>query len=172
MQLEGGLAPGGIMRGRPIVINEFPPRNVWLGVSVENQQWADIRIPALLETPAARRFLSCEPLLGPVDLSRFLHLRYIGANLTEAPLPPSAAEACGLPALHWVIVGGESGRGARPMQLDWARQLRDQSEAASIAFHFKQWGAHNPDGTLARSKHDTGRLLDGRTWDEFPEVAC
>lgn len=152
MQLaDGALASKGIMRGRPLVINEFPSRNVWLGVSVENQQWANIRIPALLDTPAAVRFLSCEPLLGPVSL--FENTRIDTGTLVD-----------------WVIVGGESGRSARPMQASWARQLRDECARYDIAFHFKQWGAYGPDGIL-RPKHDNGRELDGRTWDEFPEVA-
>jgi protein gp37 len=99
----------------------WPLSNVWLGVSVENQQWADIRIPALLDTPAAVRFLSCEPLLGPINLGEPADTR-----------------------VDWVIVGGESGRGARPMHPDWARSLRDQCTAAGVPFLFKQWGEHAP----------------------------
>ena len=107
----------------------FALPNVWLGVSVEDQKWADIRIPALLDTPAAVRFLSCEPLLGPVDL-----------------IPALKQWASGLDIrinrhLHWVIVGGESGHGARPMHPDWARALRDQCAAAEVPYLFKQWGA-------------------------------
>lgn len=133
----------------------WPLRNVWVGVSVENQQWATIRIPALLDTPAAVRFLSCEPLLGGVDLNV---KSFIGGSWLDG--------------LDWVIVGGESGRGARPMKPDWARVLRDQvTDTGRIAFHFKQWGAYGPDGIL-RPKHDNGRELDGRTWDEFPAVAA
>lgn len=128
------------------------PPNVWLGVSVENQQWADIRIPALLETPAARRFLSCEPLLGSVSL--FANTKIDTGTLVD-----------------WVIVGGESGRGARPMDIRWARGLRDECTAYGIPFHFKQWGAHGSDG-VRRDKHVNGRLLDGRTWDEFPEAVA
>jgi protein gp37 len=111
--------------------------NVWLGTSVENQRWAGVRIPKLIETPAAVRFLSCEPLLGPVDLG------------------PA------LPQLDWVIVGGESGPGRRPMDPDWARSLRDQCEAAGVPYFFKQWGGRTPKAG--------GRELDGRTWDEMPE---
>ena len=165
----------------------YPLPNVWLGVSVENQQWADIRIPALLDTPAVVRFLSCEPLLGPVDLRVS---SFIGGDW--------------LKGLHWAIVGGESGHGARPMHPDWARELRDQCVDAEIPFLFKQWGAWGPtrwigagtDGTgriiyvpdsevsarpdahpiegrqLERmGKGKAGRVLDGRTWDEFPEAA-
>jgi protein gp37 len=98
----------------------WPLPNVWLGVSVENQRWADVRIPKLLEAPAAVRFLSCEPLLGPVDLSEYLD------------------------RLEWVIVGGESGAGFRALNLDWARSLRDQCVSASVPFFFKQVGGVTP----------------------------
>jgi protein gp37 len=115
--------------------------NVWLGTSVENQRWATVRVPKLVETPAAVRFLSCEPLLGPVDLET------------------------ALPHLDWVIVGGESGPGCRPMDPDWARSLRDQCGAAGVPYFFKQWGGRTPKAG--------GRELDGMTWDEMPsrEVA-
>ncbi|HKY58344.1 MAG TPA: phage Gp37/Gp68 family protein [Aeromicrobium sp.] len=166
---------------------EWPLPNVWLGVSVENQQWANIRIPALLDTPAAVRFLSCEPLLGPVDLTQHTHDCHAYFSHTS-----DQTCICGgnLDGLHWVIVGGESGRGARPMHPDWARSLRDQCTAAGVPFLFKQWGAHVtvgqmtevgssgwelrnglgwPEETLVRMhKGAAGRELDGRTWDEFP----
>lgn len=150
--------------------------NVWLGVSVENQQWADIRIPALLETPAAVRFLSCEPLLGPVNLNPW-------RNPGDLPDPHTPAD----PRFDWVIVGGESGPGARPMHPDWARALRDQCVAAGVPFLFKQWGewarpwttdlprqaaVHRfDDGQLMirAGKRRAGRELDGRTWDEYPD---
>lgn len=115
------------------------PSNVWLGTSVENQAAADKRVPELLNAPATVRFLSCEPLLGPVDLSQWLH------------------------RISWVIVGGESGTQARPMDPDWARSLRDQCQAAGVPFLFKQWGGRN--------KKAAGRELDGRTWDEIPQPA-
>jgi protein gp37 len=111
--------------------------NEWIGTSVENQAMADKRIPALAKIRAATRFLSCEPLLGPLDLSPWLD------------------------AVQWVIVGGESGPKARPMQADWVRGIRDQCNAAGVAFLFKQWGGVR--------KHETGRELDGRTWDEYPK---
>jgi protein gp37 len=104
---------------------QWPLRNVWLGVSVENQQWADIRIPALLDTPAAVRFLSCEPLLGRVAL----HGEWVSH-------------------INWVIVGGESGRNARPMHPDWARLLRDECLYTRIPFFFKQHGEWEPIGPL------------------------
>ena len=109
-----------------------PLPNVWLGVSVEDQTRADERIPDLLATPAAKRFLSCEPLLGPVDLGKLLSGLPVNAWLTW------------LDALDWVIAGGESGPGARPMHPDWARSLRDQCAAADVPFYFKQWGEWLP----------------------------
>lgn len=110
------------------------PENVWMGVSVENADYVH-RIDHLREVPAAVRFLSLEPLLGPLP------------NLN-------------LEGIHWVIVGGESGPGARPMDPEWARDLRDQCVEAQVPFFFKQWGGVN--------KKKAGRLLDGRTWDEMP----
>lgn len=139
-----------------------PLPNVWLGVSVEDQTRADERIPDLLATPAAIRFLSCEPLLGPVDLT----------DLTIRVRPGD--QPCGLagldaltgvhwdandtipgiygypdPRIDWVIAGGESGPGARPMHPDWARSLRDQCAEAGVPFHFKQWGEFRPCEAIA-----------------------
>jgi protein gp37 len=126
----------------------WPLPNVWLGVSVENQQWADIRIPALLATPAEVRFLSCEPLLGPVDIARYIDPeRECNCHVPamDGAGQHSAACRCFIqPEISWVIVGGESGHGARPMHPDWARSLRDQCSAAGVAFHFKQWGEWAP----------------------------
>jgi len=116
------------------------PRNVWMGVSVENQRWTT-RVDDLRRVKAAVRFLSCEPLLGPLDLD--------------------------LRGIHWVIVGGESGARARPMKPEWARSIREQCAEASVPFFFKQWGTHNESGQRL-SKKKTGRLLDGRTWDDMP----
>lgn len=156
-----------------------PRPNVWYGTTVESQEWADKRIPELLQVPAAVRFLSCEPLLGPVDLSPYLRT----ARGEAAPL------------VHWVIAGGESGPRPRPMHPRWARSLRDQAQAAGVAFHFKQWGELLPGGNdvggpswphgkperippaseciedeffYPVGKKNAGRLLDGRTWDQFP----
>ncbi|MGD9644283.1 MAG: DUF5131 family protein [Pirellulales bacterium] len=123
----------------------WPLPNVWLGVSVENQEWADKRVPDLLETPAAVRFLSCEPVLGPIDLA---NIRLPGAGFIDAleGLGHDGTEMDGYayPALDWVIAGGESGPGARPMHPDWARTLRDQCAGAEIPFFFKQWGEWLP----------------------------
>lgn len=110
------------------------PNNVWMGVSVESEDYTD-RIDHLRSTPAFVKFLSLEPLLGP------LH------NLD-------------LSGIDWAIAGGESGPAARPMNADWVRSIRDQCVNASVAFHFKQWGGVQ--------KKQTGRMLDGRTWDELP----
>ena len=127
----------------------LPLPNVHLGVSVEDQHWADIRIPALLDTPAAVRFISAEPLLGPVSLRWAKWAPLINANHLD-----------GARMLDWVIVGGESGPGARPMDPQWARALRDQCVEAGVPFLFKQWGGIRPKAG--------GRELDGRTWDEYP----
>ncbi|MGH3656696.1 MAG: phage Gp37/Gp68 family protein [Micromonosporaceae bacterium] len=129
----------------------WPLPNVWLGVSAENQQWADIRVPALLDTPAAVRFVSAEPMLGPIDLTPYLDLvEYQGGEHR----PDVGHIAWYGPRLGWVIVGGESGPRARLMHLDWARDLRDQCEAAGVPFFFKQagsvlarrWGCTDPKG--------------------------
>ena len=145
----------------------WPLPNVWLGVSVENQQWADLRVPALLGTPAAVRFLSCEPLLGPVCLDPWHTEHDDGRARCDGPLASG---------LDWVIAGGESGKGARPMHPDWARSLRDQCVAAGVPFLFKQWGnwaphllGHSPANV---GKKAAGRELDGRTWDEYPVVSA
>ncbi len=163
---------------------QFPLPNVWLGVSVENQATANERIPALIETPAAVRFLSCEPLLSPIDLSKFLICsspHHVSLHLYLNTYRDN---------LHQVIVGGESGPGARPMHPDWARDLRDQCIAAGVPFFFKQWGewipeqfadGHWPESStrytfdnqtqLVRSgKTKAGRLLDGREWNEYPKT--
>lgn len=183
----------------------WPLRNLWVGVSVEDQQTADVRIPKLLATPAAVRFLSCEPLLACVDLWT---PRY---QLPDGGLGSAFAWGRGV---GWLICGGESGPGARPMHPQWARDLRDQCAAADVPFLFKQWGEWSPAapadathlihadgrivgrdsatsvvgyGTVSPTRQDlvdrghpgwarvrrvgkkaAGRLLDGRTWDEFP----
>lgn len=118
----------------------LPLRNVWLGVSVEDQVTADERIPLLLETPAAVRWISAEPLLGPINLRRYLDV--------------DLDRGLGEPWLDWVVVGGESGPHARPMHLDWARSLRDQCAAADVPMLFKQWGEFWP-GVLDRKPHET-----------------
>lgn len=130
---------------------EWPLPNVWLGVSVENQKAADDRIPLLLETPAAIRWLSCEPLLGPVDLNAvprpdnaYFAQRGERGCITDPNEPDDYVYWHKRDQIHWVVVGGESGRNARPMHPDWARSLRDQCQAAGVPFHFKQWGEWAP----------------------------
>lgn len=187
------MTAGGCHADEGPTFNPWP--NVWLGTSVEDQQRADERIPPLLDTPAAVRFLSMEPLLGPVTLNAH-----------------QLVDTGPWPAIHWVIVGGESGGNhARPMHTDWARDIRDQCVAAGVPLHFKQWGSWRPwrtgddgdtDGSVVYmdddgprvpwsdpedesclvahrqscmtytgvSGHSAGRELDGRTWDQFPEV--
>lgn len=130
------------------------PDNIWIGTTVENQEQAEKRIPILLNVPARVRFLSCEPLLGPVDLDQ-------AARHPDGTRRPN----WGL-GIHWVICGGESGHGARPMNPEWARSLRDQCQAAGVAYHFKQWGEYRDGARLG--KHAAGRLLDGREWNEYP----
>jgi protein gp37 len=165
---------------------EWPLPNLWLGVSVEDQKRADLRIPALLDTPASVRWLSCEPLLGPVDLARSLSLWNPGDDQ-----PWHGARLPARDVLHWVVCGGESGSGARPMHPDWARSLRDQCQKGGIPFFFKQWGEwvpidQMPADTFQRwdaahgcdaydwgqpwrvGKKAAGRELDDRTWDEYP----
>lgn len=106
-----------------------PWPNVWIGATIVNQEEADRDIHKLLTVRAAKRFLSMEPLLGPIDLDRWLELAGLNTDLGLSN-----------PGLDWVIVGGESGPHARPMHPDWARILRDQCEAAGVPFLFKQWG--------------------------------
>jgi protein gp37 len=122
----------------------WPLPNVWLGVSVEDQTTADARIPDLLATPAAVRFLSCEPLLGPVDLREWVgtvhHHPDNDPHATSTRAVVRAARAAMGPTIDWAIVGGESGPGARPMHPDWVRSIRDQCTAAGVAFFMKQWG--------------------------------
>jgi protein gp37 len=176
-----------------------PLPNLWLGVSCERQQEANERIPELLATPAVLRFISAEPLLGPIDLSLGKWVSLFSGRFDGPPTPQ----------LDWVIAGGESGRNARPMHPAWARSLRDQCEIAGVPFFFKQWGEwapYNPptvemsrggdppdvawpDGTIAhgtaeqhggpgqslgfargKGKSKNGRLLDGREHNAMPTI--
>ena len=224
----------------------WPLPNVWLGTSIEDQATADKRIPHLLATPAAVRFVSAEPLLGPVDLGRWVATANVTCKACGNDFWLHEADPCrhavfgrwtlacpscgdcrcvpGTPtllfprapddwinkkvgrfdrvhptipitsAIDWVIVGGESGPGARPMHPDWARSLRDQCQAAGVAFFFKQWGEwvgvpdlrklpggsgpgfgaydhfpHDMDAEAVRvGKKRAGRLLDGQVWDQMP----
>lgn len=132
--------------------HRWPLPNVWLGTSVEDQKRADERIPVLLTTPAAVRWISAEPLLGPLNLKRFMwpvHPRWPARYKSPADAIADGAEVtyhrqalvmASNVYLDWVVAGGESGPGARPMHPAWARSLRDQCAASGVAFLFKQWG--------------------------------
>lgn len=131
-------------RMRDYFINRDVPANAWLGVSVENKRHGIPRINYLREIEATVRFLSVEPLLenlGVLDLS----------------------------GIHWVIVGGESGKNARKMEEEWALSVKHQCNIQNVAFFFKQWGAWGADG-IKRSKKENGRKLSGRKWDEYPQI--
>ncbi len=121
----------------------WPLPNVWIGVSIEGQDAADERIPLLLQAPAAVRWISAEPLLGPVSL-RWLPAFPENAPHTAQHPSGTTNHLDGLRRLDWVVVGGESGPKARPMHPQWARDLRDQCAAAGVPFHFKQWGEWAP----------------------------
>lgn len=151
------------------------PDNVWIGTTVEDQATADVRIPALLKIPARLRFLSCEPMLGPIDLEAFI-CEYDKHGEPSGP----RCNPDGSSMLSWVIGGGESGAGARPAHPDWARSLRDQCAEAGVPFLWKQWGAWGPlpegdtshrtiqNGLVRLGKKNTGRLLDGVLHNEMP----
>lgn len=140
------------------------PSWIWIGTTAGTQAAADEAVPELLKIPARVRFLSCEPLLESIRLDRVAAdecgeidaLR--GASFCDGRNEPAEIES-----IHWVIAGGESGPGARPMHPDWTRSLRDQCQAAGVPFFFKQWG-----GNTAKKKKAAGRVLDGREWDEVP----
>jgi protein gp37 len=141
--------------------------NVWLGTSVENQEYADKRIPELLKcrdlSPVL--FLSCEPLLGPVDLMEIQEKSESGDLFFSAMGTghPSGA------TINWVIAGGESGFNARPSNADWLRSLRDQCAENDVPYHFKQWGEFDQYG-IKVGKAAAGNVLDGRLHQEFPKV--
>lgn len=142
----------------------FNPANLWIGTTVEDQERADQRIPLLLDIPAKVRFLSCEPLLGPV------YFRLIKRLMASFNSSPYGWHNWLRRRLHWVIAGGESGHGARMSHPDWFRSLRDQCRDTGVPFFFKQWGEWNCAMTrCARiDKTAAGRLLDGREWNELP----
>ncbi len=148
--------PGGREKPAP----GWPLPNVWLGVSVENQAAADERIPLLLQTPAAVRWVSCEPLLGSVDLREVV----MPDGDTLGTYLHNDGEQAGL---DWVVVGGESGPKARPMHPDWARRLRDQCEDARVPFFFKQTGLWQ----LLPSTTDSSSIAPKDLW-YVPELDC
>ncbi|MDE1149694.1 MAG: phage Gp37/Gp68 family protein [Azospirillaceae bacterium] len=169
--------------------------NVWLGTTVENEAEAARRIDHLLKVPAALHFLSCEPLLGFVNLETLPRtvagipgvmnvLTGTWRRSSSFLTPPSSHRVVGLPEIDWVICGGESGPGARPMDPDWARSLRAQCQRAGVPFLFKQWGDWHadalrftevgtgacPPANMRVGKKAAGRLLDGVTWDQVPQL--
>jgi protein gp37 len=174
---------GGMVDWHPFNKELAVPPNVWLGTSIEDQATADDRIPHLLATPAAVRFLSCEPLLGPVDLNRICGTGHGPLSAVGGYFGNGTYGVYG-PKLHWVICGGESGPGARPMHPDWARALRDQCQEERVPFFFKQWGEWAPvertedaayplegcsDPAAHHGHQDCQFLVDGR-WVEWPFV--
>lgn len=149
--------------GTGIIVGDeenWPLPNVWIGVSVEDQAAADERILVLLDTPAAVRFVSIEPILGPVYL-----WRNTSGNMGDLEWD---GRQTFIEGLDWVIVGGESGPGARPPVTYWIRNIRDQCVAADVSFFFKQWGGPNKKGWVIDGKVYSGRELDGEIWDQFP----
>lgn len=173
----------------------WPMENVWLGVSVENQETANERIPLLLDIPAAVRWISAEPLLEPVSLDRLL-LQPGGQyrNSLTGEVHGFYTNYKDFPKLDWVVVGGESGPNARPMDPHWVRDLRDQCDKAGTPFLLKQWGEYKyieetglpamkessdkaiysapaidiPGRFIRVGKKNAGRLLDGKLWDQYP----
>jgi protein gp37 len=142
----------------------FP--NIWLGVSTERQQEADERIPHLLQTPAAVRFISAEPLLGPINLLDTIARWQDSPETQRAWVDGRSATRVGEQLINWVIVGGESGPAARPMHPAWARSLRDQCEVAGVKFFFKQWGCWAPITELPEEPQDKpyGEFHGGADW--------
>ena len=137
--------------------DEPPPKNIWLGVTCENQETADERIPVLLQIPASVRWVSIEPMLGPVDLSRWL------------PDPPEEIPyRLDDDVLQWVACGGETSSGARPMQSDWARCIREQCISASVPFFFKKHGDWWCKQFNCNPKDRPNRELDGKIWNQYP----
>jgi protein gp37 len=165
----------------------WPLPNVWLGVTAENQKTADERIPILLQIPAAVRFVSCEPLLGPIDLSAFKP--FDGECFCQDDpkgCKPRLTPNCPVTAIDWVICGGETGPNARPMHPDWVRSLRDQCQAAGIPFFFKSWGDYGIFKTYLHAyKKYAGELIEFQcvassdchrvgkiTWHAYPKDAA
>jgi len=193
------IGKGCKLTGNIAHLQVWPLPNVWIGVSVEHQEAADERIPLLLETPAAIRWISAEPLLGPVSF------RWAAWHDYNKPVHNHLD---GMKGIDWVVAGGESGANARPMHPDWVRNIRDQCNESGVAFLFKQHGewlatdfcsdemASIPSRRTVYVRHDgrfhdgsggvdffggeeetawvgkkaAGRILDGRTWDEYPEA--
>jgi protein gp37 len=152
----------------------WPFRNVWLGVTAENQLWANRRIPILLDTPAAVRFVSVEPMLGPVEIRALnVHQSVVpsaqdGLLGGERLMRNGEWESSGYgPGLDWVVCGGETGPKARPMWEHWARALREECEASGTPFFFKKWGTYKGRDDW---KIPVGEKIGGEIVREFPET--
>jgi len=194
-------------RGVDAEPSPWPLPNIWLGVQVENQATADKLIPILLQTPAVVRFASMEPMLGQINLERYINpvCKQCGGsmscpanseNFNDGGIScPRCLENQGKDpdALNWVVCGGKTGPGARPMHPDWVRSLRDQCQAAEVPFFFKQWGEWCYVDQMSRDTYvmvdkannlaghgdyeepwkvgrkAAGRLLDGQEWNEYPK---
>jgi protein gp37 len=135
-------------------IEYLPIKYLWLGVSVEDQKTADERIPILLQTPAAVRFVSYEPALGEVDISKYLITKFYNKGPEYSPIT--------VKSIDWVIMGCESGPYRRPMDIDWARSMRTQCQAANVPFFLKQMDVA---GKVVKMPE-----LDGKVWDQYPEA--
>jgi protein gp37 len=163
--LMKAFAPDALPGGGGIPRDSEPLSNVWFGVSVENQETANYRIPILLKTPAQVRFVSYEPALGPVDFSQIRYPDH--PDISMLPLNRVVP-----PHLDWVICGGESGSFGRPMHPDWARTVRDQCQRADIPFFFKQWGEWAPEGPIDYRQcavSDGGKVVEPVVIEEFPK---
>lgn len=153
----GRIAAAVAALGRAGKVESWPPPNVWLGVTTENQKEAERRVPTLLQTPAAVRFVAAEPLLSAVEL-----------KAEWLPHPGAAG-----PTIDWVMAGGESGPNARPIEIDWVRALRDQCARTGIPFYWNDWGAVMPDGQAAKDAAPDAahRYVDGALHEAFPAEA-
>lgn len=189
---------GNAQRMLPMAWLDRPRRNVWIGATVVNQEEADRDIPKLIAVPAALHFVSCEPLLGPIEFDyewleseSFGHAYDCNDDLCalNADAHSCAGQVTPQQSINWVIVGGESGPDARPIHPEWVRSIRDQCALAHVPFHFKQWGEWAPNCLCdSRNAHQitkrpepgkmgvmfrcgtrrAGRELDGKVWAEFP----
>jgi protein gp37 len=156
---ENFVHPDGPL-GLTLEVGDWPPPQIWLGVTAENQEMADQRIPILLQTPAAKRFVSVEPMLGPVNLESAFSIHDQHGEPSGPRCNPDGSSVA-----SWVICGGETGAGARFMHPHWVDNLRDQCTEAGVPFFFKGWG------TRMMKKTDPGYMeIDGREWKEFPEA--
>lgn len=166
--LADASTPGRIERhmaalgGVAAKIDAWPLPNVWIGVTAENQKEADRRIPLLLTSPAAVRFVAAEPLLEALDLKPGTWLKAEAGDVAS-------------PRLDWIVAGGEIGTGAKPCHPDWARSLRDQCTRAETPFFWAHWGEHLPATGDGESRHPSGErsahCLDGRLHEDFPATA-